>query len=102
MTGEHEKPHNGGIMTAIHPSLPGGFTNTEDILDGKVNVGSRVKAIGLVTDVRAPMPTNGAGKLNDFTTAASFINHVDTKQTGSVRCGSSTSPSNTIMNSRCC
>lgn len=43
-------------------SLPTGYTNISDILEGQVRVGTFVKAIGLVTDYRVPVATNGKGE----------------------------------------
>ncbi|TWU78337.1 hypothetical protein ED733_008545 [Metarhizium rileyi] len=38
---------------------PAGFTSIRDVLDGKINAGSRINLIGVLTDFRAPIPTKG-------------------------------------------
>jgi hypothetical protein len=41
---------------------PSGVVTIRDILDEKFAVGRMVSVVGLVKDMRAPMPTRGTGK----------------------------------------
>ena len=55
-------------------SLPPGFVTVKDILNGeKVRERSRVNVVGIVTDFRVPVPTNGAGKHHPHILATSRV-----------------------------
>lgn len=44
------------------PLLPRGFSTVQDVLEGKVRLGTLAKVIGVVTDMRAPIRSRGTGK----------------------------------------
>ncbi|KAK9420279.1 hypothetical protein SUNI508_06548 [Seiridium unicorne] len=73
-------PYGSAARTRSRPAekeLPSGVVSIRDILDEKIPVGRFTSVIGLVKDMRAPMPTNGTDWKSTLTLFDKFTEYED-------------------------